>query len=307
MSLPIFHHSGYAAPVPGGHRFPMGKYQALAALIRERGLAMRPPEPAGFETLARAHAPEYVEALFAVAVDAKVERDIGLPMSPEMVLRTRLSSAGTLAAGEAALATGLALNTAGGSHHARRAQGAGFCITNDIAVAAAHLLATGQAERILIFDCDVHQGDGTADIFRAEPRVFTFSMHAARNYPFRKIPSDLDIELPDGMEDEAYLAAVAHYLPALLDRVAPDMVFYNAGVDVHHEDRLGRLKLTDAGIRARDRHVIETVRGRDIPLAAAIGGGYFSEPWHVARRHVILFEEAARFAGVPLSPARQGA
>ena len=293
MPLTIFHHPGYAAPLPDGHRFPMGKYLALAQLLRERGFALEEPEPLGAETLSLAHAPAYIEQLLRAEMDARIEKDIGLPITPAMAMRTRLSSAGTLRAGEMALKQGMALNTAGGSHHARRAQGAGFCITNDIAIAAAHLLATGQAENILVFDLDVHQGDGTADIFRAERCVFTFSMHAANNYPFAKQTSDMDIGLPDGMEDEAYLAAVHHYLPMLLDRLRPDIVFYNAGVDVHHEDRLGRLKLSSAGIRARDRYVMETVRNCGIPLAAAIGGGYAQDPQHVAERHLILFEEAA--------------
>ena len=272
----------------------MGKYHALKTLLDARGLETIAPEPASFEALTRAHEENYVTALFEQRLEKKIEKDIGLPMSEAMTLRTRLASAGTIAAGEAALKTGIACNAAGGSHHARRAQGAGFCMTNDIAVAASHLLATGQAERILIFDCDVHQGDGTADIFRAEPRVFTFSIHAEKNYPYEKIPSDMDVGLKDGMEDEGYLAALHHYLPPLLERLVPDIVFYNAGVDIHHEDRLGRLNISTDGLRARERYVLSTIREAGIPVAAAIGGGYSVDPAHVAARHVILFEEAAK-------------
>jgi acetoin utilization deacetylase AcuC-like enzyme len=294
MSLTIYHHPNYAAPLPEGHRFPMGKYHALADALRARGFALTAPSPASLEVLARAQEKGYVQAVLNASVEPKLEREIGLPITAQMALRTQLSSYGTVLAGEAAIKHGLALNTAGGSHHARRDQGAGFCITNDIAVAACHVLATGHAERVLIVDLDVHQGDGTADIFKAEPRVFTFSLHAENNYPYRKIASDLDVGLPDGMEDDAYLAAVAYHLPALLNRLSPDLVFYNAGVDVHHEDKLGRLKLSHDGIRARDRYVMETVREAGIPIAAAIGGGYSLDVNHVAQRHVILFEEAAK-------------
>ena len=196
-----------------------------------------------------------------------------------------------------ALEHGIACNAAGGSHHARRDQGAGFCTFNDVGVAALLLLAERLVERVLVVDLDVHQGDGTADIFGGDPRVFTFSMHGERNYPVRKIASDLDIGLPDGTEDGAYLETLRDVLPTVTARSAPDLVFYNAGVDPHFADRLGRMKLTDVGLRERDRTVIGHFRERGIPLCGVIGGGYSADVAALAERHAILFEVAAELSG----------
>ena len=211
-----------------------------------------------------------------------------------MVRRARAATGGTLLTARLALLNGLACNTAGGSHHAAADYGAGFCLFNDVAVAARALLDEGQVNRILVVDLDTHQGDGTAFIFSGEPRVFTFSVHAAKNFPARRAVSDLDVDLPDATGDDAYLSAVAEHLPGLVDRLRPDLVFYNAGVDPHEGDRLGRLALTDAGLAARDAYVLETCLSRGAPVAGVIGGGYGPDNRVLALRHAHLHREAAR-------------
>ncbi len=199
---------------------------------------------------------------------------------------------GSLLTARLALARGLACNTAGGSHHAARDYGAGFCTFNDVAVAGRALLAEGAVARVLVVDVDVHQGDGTAFIFEDEPAVFTFSMHGEKNYPVRKARSDLDIELPDATGDDAYLSALEGVLPGLLERVRPDLVFYNAGVDPHVDDKLGRLALSDEGLAARDTYVIDTCLAAGAPLAGVIGGGYGADIDRLARRHATLHRAA---------------
>jgi acetoin utilization deacetylase AcuC-like enzyme len=227
--------------------------------------------------------------------DAEVRR-IGLPRTERVVRRARLAAAGTTLAARLAIEHGIACNAAGGSHHAAADHGAGYCVFNDVAVACATLLAEGRVGRILVFDADVHQGDGTARIFAAEPRVVTVSLHAERNFPARKAVSDIDVGLPDGMENAAYLEALAAALTAALALGPFDLVFYNAGVDVHRDDRLGRLNLTDAGLRARDRMALARLRGAGLPTVGVLGGGYADDPAAVAERHAVLFEEAAALA-----------
>jgi acetoin utilization deacetylase AcuC-like enzyme len=204
-----------------------------------------------------------------------------------VALRSRAAVAGTLLTARLALAHGVACNTAGGSHHASRAHGAGFCTFNDVAVAAANLLA----ERVIAID--VHQGDGTAEIFAGDARVFTLSMHAARNYPARKVPGDLDVELADGVGDDAYLDALQAVLPGVLEAQRPDLVFFNAGVDPHRDDKLGRLALSDDGLARRDRYVLNACLSRGLPVAGVIGGGYSADIDALARRHATLHREAA--------------
>lgn len=297
--IPIVHHPAYQAEIPADHRFPMGKFRRLAEVLVEDGIvtpgSFHVPEPAAREALVLAHDAAYVDAVIEGRVPAAVAREIGFPMSESVARRARAATGGTLLAARLALVHGLALNTAGGSHHARRSQGAGFCVFNDVAVAAAALLDEGRIGRVLVIDLDVHQGDGTADIFAGDGRVFTLSLHAERNYPVRKIPSTLDVGLPDGLDDAGYLDA----LEAVLDRVIltadPDLVFYNAGVDPHEADRLGRLKLTDRGLAARDARVLEAVRGRGRPLCGVIGGGYDTDIDRLARRHSILHRTALAF------------
>jgi len=194
-----------------------------------------------------------------------------------------------------ALSGGIACNTAGGSHHARRAQGAGFCTFNDVAVAAHLLLADGEVDRVLVIDLDVHQGDGTAEICAGTKAIRTVSMHAEKNYPVRKQASSIDVGLPDGVRDDAYLETLDWLLPRTLEGFSPDLVFYNAGVDPHGEDRLGRLSLTDRGLKDRDRRVFSFFRDRGIPIASVLGGGYSHDIDAVARRHLITFEAASEF------------
>ncbi len=298
MLLPIVHHPDYDAKFDPEHRFPMGKYSALMRALTQSGLAtsanLYQPELLHPSLLKLAHDPVYVDQVVACTVPKAIERDIGFPVTERVSRRAQLATAGTLMAARLALETGLACNTAGGSHHARRAQGAGFCTLNDVAVASLSLLAQHEVHRILVIDLDVHQGDGTAEILTGETRVFTFSMHGARNYPLQKATSDLDVPLDDHLEDEAYLDILADYVPGLL-RMQPDLVFYNAGVDPHRDDRLGRLCLSQEGLQKRDSYVIKTVRDAGIPLCGVIGGGYSRELEHVARRHAILFEAAADF------------
>lgn len=303
MSLPIVFHPAYEATLPEGHRFPMRKYGRLAEILLARGLVpdgFVRPEPAGADLLTAAHDRAYVEAVLALDVPRAIEREIGLPVGASVVARSCASVGGTLAAARLALAHGLAGSTAGGSHHARRATGAGFCIFNDVAVAARTLQAEGTIARALVVDCDVHQGDGTADCLSGTPDLFTLSIHAEKNYPARKIPSDRDVGLPDGVDDAGYHAVLEAHVGPLLDALAPDIVFYNAGVDPHRDDRLGRLDLTDAGLLARDRFVVGEARRRGVPLVGVIGGGYATDIDTLAGRHALLFVAMAEAAGAPL-------
>ena len=294
VPLPIVHHPAFRAEMPAGHRFPMDKYARLAALIMAEGLApggFHTPEPADFDLVAATHDAGYVRAIFDADVPREVERRIGIPVTPSTAARARASAGGTLRAARLALEHGLACSTAGGSHHAARDYGSGFCIVNDVAVAARRLLSTGEATRILVVDLDVHQGDGTAFIFEHEPRVTTFSMHGEKNFPARRARSTLDVDLPDGTGDEAYLAALTLHLPRMLEAGRPDLVFYNAGVDPHRDDKLGRLALSDDGLARRDRHVLETCRAV-APVCGVIGGGYGADVEALANRHATLHREA---------------
>ena len=295
---PLVWHPDYVAPLRPGHPFPMSKYGYLRAALTERGLmeAWLAPAPLPALQIAGAHHIAYVDRVVAGALAPEETRRIGLPATEAVARRARLSAAGTLLAARIALERGLALNMAGGSHHAGPDYGAGYCVFNDVAVAARRLLDEGLARRVLVVDCDVHQGDGTARIFAEEPRVFTLSLHAAKNFPARKAVSDLDVALADGTGDADYLARLADALDEALARVAPDLVFYNAGVDPWEGDRLGRLALSREGLRRRDRLVLETLRARGLPVAAALGGGYSRDPAELAGRHAILFEEAAALA-----------
>ena len=243
------------------------------------------------------HDPAYVRMILEADAPRDVERRLGLPVTPSVAARACAAVGGTLLAARLALAHGLACNTAGGSHHAARGYGSGFCTFNDVAVAARRLLDEGAVARVLVVDLDVHQGDGTAFIFEHEPAVFTFSMHGEKNFPARRAVSDLDVDLADGTGDEAYLEALAHHLPRVIDRAAPDLVFFNAGVDPHADDKLGRLSLTDAGLAARDAFVIATCRDAGLPVAGVIGGGYGPDVDVLARRHATLHRAAtAAFA-----------
>lgn len=293
---PVVYHPAYSAPMPPGHRFPMHKYARLAGVLEEEGLigpeGLYTPEPASFELLSAVHDPVYVRQVLDAAVPPNVERVIGMPVTRGVSDRAQAAVGGTLLAARLALRHGLACNTAGGSHHAGPKGGAGFCVFNDIGVVARAMLDAGEIRQALVVDLDVHQGDGTAFLFEHEPRVFTFSMHGEKNYPVRRGPSDLDIDLPDGTGDDAYLAELRAVLPVLLQRVAPDLIFYIAGVDPHESDRLGRLALSDEGLAARDAYVLETCLPV-APVVGVIGGGYDDDIDRLARRHATLHRAAA--------------
>ncbi len=300
MTVPIVYHPDYMAPLRDRHPFPMSKYGYLRDTLITRRLlpangGFLAPAPATVRQVAAVHALDYVERVVNQRLAPDETRRIGLPDTPAVARRAFLSAAGTLLAARLALEHGVACNAAGGSHHAGPDGGAGFCVFNDVAVAAQALLDEGIVRRILIIDCDVHQGDGTALIFADSTEVMTVSLHAERNYPARKAASDLDFPLPDRLADAAYIEVLDHAL-AVSGAFRPDIVFYNAGVDPHAGDRLGRLALTNAGLRARDARVLGWARAAGVPIAGVIGGGYDDDPDRLAARHAILFEEAARVA-----------
>lgn len=295
--LPVVYHPDYQIPLRSGHRFPMSKYGYLQAALTRRGLlevgSRSIPAPASEAVVQRVHAADYVSRVFRSELRADETRRIGLPNAPRVARRARLATAGTLLATRLAVEYGLALNAAGGSHHAGPEGGAGYCVFNDVGVAIAALMASGGPSPVLVVDCDVHQGDGTARICEDLPGVYTLSLHGARNYPARKARSSLDIGLPDQTGDAAYLAALEAALDQALTDAQPQIVFYNAGVDVWHGDRLGRLAVTSEGIRARDRLVIRRVRDLGLPLVGVLGGGYDDDRERLAGHHAVLFEEAA--------------
>ena len=277
----------------------MSKFRLVyETLLRDEVIRMDQvylPEPADAEVLRRVHHSDYVAAYLNGMLDARAMRLIGLPWSSALVTRTCTAVGGSLLTAELALQYGLACNTAGGTHHAFPNYGSGFCIFNDLAIICRTLLEQGSSRisRILIIDLDVHQGDGTAFIFQNDPRVFTFSMHCGVNFPFRKQQSDLDVELAEGMEDEAYLALVERHVPDLLDAVKPDFVLYDAGVDPHTDDRLGKLCLTDAGLYRRELFVLSACVSRGVPVACVIGGGYSEQMSQLAYRHSLVHRAAS--------------
>lgn len=292
MPLPLVYHDDYSPPLPPGHRFPMEKFRLLRDHLVASGIArdetLQRPELCPAETLELAHDPGYVARYCSGEMSREELRRLGLPWSPELARRTLRAVGGSLLAAELALEHGLACHLAGGTHHAHRDHASGFCIFNDLALIALSLLESGRVGRVLIYDCDVHQGDGTARILEGVPDAVTVSLHCEKNFPARKAQSDWDIDLPVGMGDAAYLKAVDDSLGYLLPLYQPDLVIYDAGVDVHRDDALGLLQLSDAGIAARDRAVLEHCLGRDIPVVGVIGGGYDQDRALLARRHGIL-------------------
>ena len=279
-----FHSDLFVLPLPEGHRFPMQKYRLLRESI-ETGLSavrLREAPAASDGELALAHTPGYISAVVEGTLDAAAQREIGFPWTQRMVERSRRSVGATIAAARAALHDGVAANLAGGTHHAHADRGSGFCVFNDVAVAARLMQAEWHRAhrallRVAVIDLDVHQGNGTAAIFRDDPTVFTLSLHGEKNFPARKEASDLDLGLPDGCRDDDYLAALDAALRELWARhrdASPGLMFYLAGADPHEGDRLGRLKLTTAGLAERDRRVLAAARERGIPLAVAMAGGY---------------------------------
>lgn len=297
MDLPFVFHPDYVVPLPSGHRFPMSKFQKLRDLLITDGVAaltqFQSPTLPHPDWLATVHTWDYVQGYCTGTLDSQAQRRIGLPWSEALARRTCLAVGGTLLCGRLALQVGLACNTAGGTHHAFPNYGSGFCIFNDCAVAIRVLQREGLIQTALIVDLDVHQGDGTAFIFQADPQVFTFSMHCGSNFPLRKEHSDLDIPLADGLEDDAYLQTLARYLPDVLSQVNPDLVFYNAGVDPHVGDRLGKLALTTTGLYRRDMQVLSTCVEQGYPVACVIGGGYGDDLDTLAYLHSLLHRAAS--------------
>ena len=251
------------------------------------------PTACPLELVTHTHDPAYVAGFQAGTLDAKAMREIGLPWSQGLATRTLLALGGSLKTCELACEFGLASHLAGGTHHAHRERGSGFCIYNDLAVCARALVARGMASRVLIFDCDVHQGDGTAAILAGDPHTFTCSIHAEKNFPVRKVASDLDVNLADGLTDGAYLPVVFDTLESVLSSWRPDFVLYDAGADVHREDVLGRLSISTEGLLARDLGVITRIVDRGIPCATVIGGGYDRDHRAVAARHGVVIQAAA--------------
>ncbi|MEM7727427.1 MAG: histone deacetylase [Cyanobacteria bacterium P01_A01_bin.45] len=296
MNLPIIYHPQYVVPLPPGHRFPMSKFEQLYQLLLSDRIAspeqIHAPELPSSELIELVHAEEYVKSYCDGNLDQKAQRRIGLPWSPELVKRTCMAVGGTLLTAKLALNYGLACNTAGGTHHAFPTYGSGFCIFNDLAIASRVLLKLGLVNQVLIIDLDVHQGDGTAFIFQDDKSVFTFSMHCQINFPSTKQKSDLDIPLSEGMEDDIYLQTLAKYLPDILSQVRPDLVLYDAGVDTHISDKLGKLALSDNGIFRREMQVLHTCIAAGYPVASVIGGGYADDLTSLVWRHSLLHRAA---------------
>lgn len=298
--MKLFYADHFVLPLPEGHRFRMEKYsrlrERLAASARFGPGDFLVPEAASDDEIRHAHDDAYLRRVVGGTLGAAEQRRIGFPWSAQMVERSRRSAGATLSACRAALVDGCAANLAGGTHHAHRDFGSGFCVFNDAAIAALTMRAEARVRRVAIIDCDVHQGDGTAAILAGEPDVFTFSIHGAKNFPFRKARSDLDIELPDATADETYLDALRRGLDAVFERISPELVIYLAGADPYRDDRLGRLALSIDGLVARDALVFAECAVRQIPVAVAMAGGYARQIDDTVTIHANTVLAASRFA-----------
>ncbi|HLR51034.1 MAG TPA: histone deacetylase [Candidatus Sphingobacterium stercoripullorum] len=296
--LMIAHHPYFCHPLPAGHRFPMEKYDLLYQQLIYQGVVddsqFFEPAKVAWDMLSLSHASEYIEHVLELNLDGKMVRRIGFPLSRQLVEREQHIVQGTILASHYALEYGVSFNSAGGTHHAGRDFGEGFCIFNDQAVAANSLLQSGGFKRIAIVDLDVHQGNGTAHIFDGSSQVFTLSMHAENNYPFKKEKSTLDIPLQDGLDDHAYLACLDENLKYLLETFKPEFVFYQAGVDVLATDKLGRLSLTMEGCRARDAMVFNALYKEGIPVQVSMGGGYSPNISDIVNAHIETYKQAIK-------------
>jgi len=292
---------GYYVPLPDGHPFPMAKFPALHQQLLEEGLLdaddVVTPRQADWADLRRVHTDGYLSALAHGALSDRAERRMGLPWSKRLVYRSRLAVQGTINAAFMALTDGLAANLAGGTHHAFPGHGEGFCVLNDVAVAVRVLQTACWVRRVLIVDLDVHQGNANAAVFADDDSVFTFSMHGAKNYPFEKPPSSLDVPLEDDTTDASYMTALRTYLPRTLETVQPDLVFYLGGIDVAANDRFGRMALSREGLHARDGYVLKQLRAHGLPVVLLLSGGYANTPEQTADLHAIMHREAARVFG----------
>ena len=306
--LHLVHHPLYVSPGPLGGQFPWDKYGMLMLALEALAVPMTVHRPEAMPRvwIEAVHEPDYVAEVLEQRVPPEKERRIGFKVSDRVSQRAQRTPGGTWLAAKLALEHGFAANTAGGSHHALGHTGAGYCVFNDLAIAANRLVAEGDARRILIVDCDVHQGDGTAALLAGRPEIATYSVHGEKNFPVRKARSTVDVGLADGTGDEAYLEALESSLPQLVDAFAPDLILYQAGVDPHRDDRLGRLGLTDEGLAARDRFVAGEALRIGAPLASALGGGYGADRMVLGRRHaatILTLYEALSSATVEKSPA----
>ena len=295
MDLPVINHEDYFAKIGDDHKFPINKFSELAKYLIDQKIVkeFHKPYPCSDETLKRAHSEKYINDIKNKTLDKNGVKKIGLPLVDSVVQRSLVATGGTVLASKLAIDYGLACNTAGGSHHANFEGGAGYCVFNDVAVAAQYLLDKGLAGKILIVDLDVHQGNGNSDIFKGNSNVFTFSMHSKSNYPAKKSISDLDVELEDNLEDKQYLKTLKFYLNELNEENF-DYVFYIAGVDIHHNDRLGKLKISDEGIKERDELVTENFFSKGIPLCGVLGGGYNKDFDKLVELHSFLHQSCAK-------------
>ncbi len=297
--MKVFYSDHFVLPLPEGHRFPMVKYSMLRERVARDGICgpgeLLTPRAVTDEEILRAHAPDYLERVVSGTLTDKEMRRIGFPWSEKMVERSRRASGGTLGACLAAFDEGFAANLAGGTHHAFSDRGEGYCVFNDSAIAARAVQAAGLAQRVVIIDTDVHQGNGTAEILQGDPTVFTFSIHGAKNFPFHKEESDLDAPLPDGVGDTEFLATLEESLKTALDAADASLAIYLAGADPFEGDRLGRLSVTKSGLAERDRIVLEACRERGIPVAITMAGGYANEVEDTVDVH---FQSIRRAAGM---------
>ncbi|MDC1112357.1 histone deacetylase [Candidatus Pelagibacter sp.] len=295
MDLTVINHEDYFAKIGDDHNFPINKFGELANYLMKKKIVKQfhIPYPCSDDTLKRAHSEEYIKHIKNKTLDKNKVKKIGFPLVDSVVQRSLVATGGTVLASKLAINNGLACNTAGGSHHANYEGGAGYCVFNDVAVAAQYLLDRGLARRILIVDLDVHQGNGNSEIFKDNKNVFTFSMHSKSNYPAKKSISDLDVELDDNMEDKQYIKVLKFYLNQLNEENF-DYVFYIAGVDIHFNDRLGKLKISDEGVRERDEIVTENFFSKSIPLCGVLGGGYNKDFNKLVELHSFLHQSCAK-------------
>ncbi len=296
MELPVINHEDYFAKIGDDHKFPINKFGELANYLLEKKIInqFHKPYPCSVKTLKGAHSQTYISNIINKSLDQNGVKKIGFPLVDSVVKRSLVATGGTVLASKLALEYRIACNTAGGSHHANFDGGAGYCVFNDVAVAANYLLNKGLVKKILIVDLDVHQGNGNSDIFGNNKNVFTFSMHSKSNYPAKKSKSDLDIELEDNTEDQKYIETLKDSIQ-LLNKQKFDFVFYIAGVDVHFNDRLGKLKLSDDGIKKREEIVIGNFFSKKIPICGVLGGGYNKNFDKLVELHSILHETCAKY------------
>lgn len=292
-------HDRWRFPLPERSRFPIDKYTLLRERVEAEGVEVRESDPVPWAWLEAVHDGGLIERIRTGALSVREERGLGLPWSPGLVERARRSVGGTVEAAGLALERGLGMNLGGGTHHAGRAFARGYCLFNDVVVALARLRAEGRVRRALVVDCDVHQGDGTADLLAGDPDSFTLSVHGARNYPFKRIPSDLDVDLETGTGDERYLEALAEALDHALPRAEPELAFYLAGADPWHGDRLGRLALTKEGLLARDELVLDRLRAAGVAVGVVLAGGYAEDVRDTVDINAATVAAVARRSGVP--------